>query len=60
MTGPGAGGDARGLSDCLDFYMRAESRDLGGCRTATRVLHPGADGTWAGVLGSGLAMTWAR
>ncbi len=30
------------------------------CLTETLVLHPGADGTWTGVLGSGVTMTWAR
>ena len=33
---------------------------LKGCLTETLVLHPGADGAWTGMLGSGLAMTWAR
>lgn len=33
---------------------------LAGCLTETLILHPGANGTWTGVLGSGMAMTWAR
>ncbi len=33
---------------------------LNGCLTGNLVLHPGADGTWTGVLPGGAAMTWAR
>ena len=33
---------------------------LKGCLAETLVLHPGVDGTWTGVLGSGVTMTWAR